>query len=357
MLGQTRRGKMGKVEVTIATWNRFVPRNLSIHPDLVGAEHVFGFEETEIKIILPSIKHLPTEPNQKGPLSFNGWREQNGKKSPIQYTVNSVDIEVEAKEKILLPCEVLDVSPCAHEIISKEQQEYLNHLVAVYGSTAERAFDLWIKTLRWKCNNSVIGRPEISGCESGWPTYLVAKPQDKRVWIAPQVIVARGLKMVTVEMWADVENSLKHGCTSPVYIDLMMDANEHIKLADLQRATVDIAIACETFLRMILARALPSNLQPAVVTYIDDANIRQVIEKFIPEVLNDTERKNFNRIKSKLHILFDIRNKIVHKADMSDLTKNVCGSFIEIANKLFEIKVPNLSIGSTGVTGAKSGQR
>lgn len=348
---------MEKVEVTIATWNRFVPRNLAIHPDLLGAEHSFGFEEAEIKISLPSIKHLPTEPNQEGPLSFNGWREQNGKKLPIQYTVNAVDIEVATKEKILLPCEVLDVSPCAIEIISKEQQEYLNHLVAVYGSTAERAFDLWIKTLRWKCSNSAVGRPEISGCESGWSTYLVAKPQDKRVWIAPQVIVARGLKMVTAEMWADVENSLKQGCTSPVYIDLMMDASEHIKLAGLQRATVDIAIACETFLRMILARTLPANLRPAVVTYIDDANIRQVIEKFIPEVLNETERKDFDRIKSKLHILFDNRNKILHKADMSGLTKKVCESFIEIANKLFEIEVPSLGIRKTGVPSAKLGQR
>jgi hypothetical protein len=301
---------------------------------------------------------LPTEPNQEGQLSFNGWREQNGKKVPIQYSVNTVDIEVATKEKILLPCKVLDVSPCAYKIISKEQQENLNHLVAVYGSTAERAFALWIKTLRWKCNNSAIGRPEISGCESGWSTYLVAKPQDKRVWIAPQIIVAMGSKMVTPEIWADVENSLKQGCTSPVYIDLMMDANEHIKLDDVQRATVDIAIACETFLRMILASTLPSNLQPAIAIYIDDANIRQVIEKFIPEVLNDAERKDFNKIKSKLHILFDNRNKIVHKGDMSSLTKKVCESFIETANKLFEMKkVPTLGMGKKEVPGTELGRR
>jgi len=68
------------------------------------------------------------------------------------------------------------------------------------------------------------------------------------------------------------------------------------------------------------------------------------------------ERMDFNRIKSKLHILFDNRNKIVHRADMSGLTKKVCESFIETANKLFEMKVPNhLGIGKIGVPVTKLG--
>ena len=324
-------------ELCLVSWNRFVPRNLSIHCDLVGAAHEFIFEESQITIKLPSVKHLPTEPDHEGPLTFDGWREVDGKKIPEEYHVNSVDIEVSIPEEITLPSKVLEVSPCAYEIISKSQQEYLNGLANKNSSIAERAFDLWIRTLRWKCDYSAIGRPEISGCESGWSTYLVAKPQEKRVWIASSVIVIMGSKTVTSAMWEATGDSLKARCTPPVYIDLMMDAAEHIKLDDLQRATVDMAIACETFLRMLVAKNLPDNIQSSVASYIDDANIRQVLEKFVPEILSNPGKNDLKKIKNKLHTLFDTRNGIVHKGRTAQLTKELCESFLETTRKLLSL--------------------
>jgi len=175
-------------KLTLVSWNRFVPRNFSIVRDLVGATHQFIFEGSQINIKLPSTRHLPTEQNQEGSLTFSGWREVDGKKIPAEYYVNSIDIEVSIAEKIALPPKVLEVSPCAYELIPKNQQERLSDLANECGSIAERAFDLWIRTLRWKCDNSSIGRPKISGCESGWSTYLVAKPQEKRVWIASSTL-------------------------------------------------------------------------------------------------------------------------------------------------------------------------
>lgn len=328
------RKTMEQTVLNLVSWNRFVPRNLSIHRELVGAAHQFNFEESQITIKLPTTQHLPTEPNQEGPLSFNCWKEVDGKKIPEQYHVNSVDIEVSIAEKITFPSKVLEVPPCAHEIIPETQQEHLNVLASKNSSVAERAFDLWIRTLRWKSDYSAIGRPEISGCESGWSTYLVAKPQEKRVWIAPSIHVVRGVCTVTPEMWEAVMASLKNGCSPPVYIDLMMDAAEHIKLDDLQRAIVDMAIACETFLRMIVARNLPDNIQSSVASYIDDANIRQVLEKFVPEILCNQGKNDLGKIKSKLHLLFDTRNGIVHKGQTANLNKNLCESFLETTRKL-----------------------
>lgn len=326
-------------ELTFVSWNRFVPRNLSIHRDLVGAEHEFISDGNHITIKLPSANHLPTEPNREGSLSFNGWRDVDGKKIPEEYHVNSVDIEVSIAEKIVLPSKVLEVSPCAYDIIPKTQQERLTGLANKSSSVAERAFDLWIRTLRWKCDYSAIGRPEVSGCESGWSTYLIAKPQNRRVWIAPSVLMIMGSKKVTHEMWEAAGDSLKVGCSPPVYIDLMMDATEHIKLNDLHRATVDMAIACETFLRMLVAQNLPINIPSSVASYIDDANIRQVLEKFIPEILGSTGNNELRKIKNKLHSLFDTRNRIVHKGLTAQLTKNLCETFLETTRKLLSLNV------------------
>lgn len=331
---------MELTKLNLVSWNRFVPRNLSIHCALVGAAHQFVFEESQITIKLPSTQELPTEPIGKEPLTFNCYKEIEGKKIPEQYHVNAVDIEVSIAEEITLPAGVLEVSPCALEIISKPQQEHLNGLASKCGSIAERAFDLWIRTLRWKCDNSAIGRPEISGCESGWSTYLIAKPQERGVWIAPMVFeITIGARTVSPEMWETVGAALKVGCTPPVYIDLLMDAAEHLKLDDLQRATVDMAIACETYLRMLVARNLPNNIQSSVSSYINDANIRQVLNKFVPEILGNQDKKNLIKIKSNLHSLFDSRNDIVHKGQTGKLNKNLCESFLVATKKLVDLDV------------------
>jgi hypothetical protein len=329
---------MTRAKMTIASWNRFISRNLSIHPDLIGAAHEFSHEQHKITIRLPSIKHLPTEPNRGELVTFNHYTEVDGKKTPIQYWVHVVDVLVEIPVKVSVPREMLDRPPNAFEIVSKNQQKYLNQLASTHGAIAERAFDLWLRTLRWKCDNSAIGRPEISGFESGWSTYLIAEPEDKEIWIAPMVFQAKGSKIVTPEVWEEVRSSLDSGLAPPVYADLVMDAIEHIKLGDLQRAVVDVAIACESFLRTLVAVSLPTGLQDSIITYIDDANIRPILDKFIPDILDPLEKKELDKIKGKLHAIFDVRNKIVHKGSGSGVTAEMCRGYIETAKRLIALR-------------------
>ena len=329
---------MTLIRLATASLNRFVPRNLSIHPDLVGAVHEFIHEKHRINIALPLPQHFPTEPNQGELLTFSHYREVNGKKIPSQLWVHAVDVVVAIPEELSVPREILDRPPNAFEIVPKAQQEHLDHLAATYEAVAERAFDLWIRTLRWKCDNSAIGRPEITSYGSGWSTYLVAQPQDQRIWIGPMVFQLKGTKMVTPDIWEEAGTSLKLEVTPPVFIDLIMDAAEHIKLGDLRRAIIDMAIACEVFLRMLLAKSLPPDLQACIVTYVDDANIRPVLEKFVPDILSKAERKELDKIRSKLHALFDIRNEIVHKGRVSELTKERCDAFLEATKELVALR-------------------
>ena len=329
---------MALTRLAVASWNSFVSRNLSIHPDLVGATHEFPHEQHVVTIALPSRQHLPTEPLRGELLTFNHYTEVDGKKTPIQLWIHAVDVTVSITEQVSVPREILDRAPNAFEIVSKEQQEHLNHLAATYQAVAERGFDLWIRTLRWKCDNSTIGRPDISGFESGWSTCLIAKPEDKRIWIAPMVFQVRGGKMVTPEVWEEVRSSLDFGLVPPIYVDLVMDATEHIKLGDLQRAVVDMAIACESFLRTLVAVSLPTGLQNSIVTYIDDVNIRPILDKFIPDILDSLEKKELDKIKGKLHALFDVRNKIVHKGSGSGVTAEMCREYLETAKRLIALR-------------------
>lgn len=329
---------MDLAQFAIGSWNRFLTRNLSIHPELVGAEHKFQYEDHQINISLPSSSNLPTEPCSGERLRFNVYTETEGRKIPSQLWVQSVDVTVSIVEKVLLPTEITKHPPNRTDLVTKTQQEALNKTAAMHGIIAEKAFDLWIRTLRWKVDNSSIGRPEISGHQSGWSTYLVAQPDGKEIWIAPVSLVANASKMVTPETWEVVASALQANRTPPVYVDLVMDATEHLKMGDLLRATVEMAMGCEIFLRTLVAERLPTDLHASIAEYLDDANVRRVLDKFFPDILNPEELLHLKKIKSELHQLFDLRNMIVHKGHKAALSREHCEKFLKVSKKLLSLR-------------------
>jgi len=281
---------------------------------------------------------VPSEPCTGERLRYNHYTEIDGKKNPLQFWVESVDVTVKRTDVVSVPSELLERHPNQFELLSKGQQDELERLVVLLGAVAKRAFDLWIRTLRWKCKNSSIGRPEISGHNSGWSTCLTAQPSGHRIWLAGVTFTARASKMVTPAIWETAGCALRAGRRPPVYIDLLMDAEDHMKMGDLPRAAVEIAMSCEVFLRSLLADSLPPALQPSVSQYIDDANIRQVLENFSRDILSTEELKVVKRIKRELHKLFDARNAIVHKGITADLTQPLCKSWLEAATLFLEIR-------------------
>lgn len=169
-------------QLRVGTWNRFLTRNLSIEPRLVGSQHEFLFGPYRICVAIPSTEHINPQPGRGTRLWFDYYTEIDGKPKPLQLWVESVDVIVKGAEEVSLAAEVLRRAPNQTELIPKAQQEKLSSLVVEIGAIAERSFDLWLKTLRWKSWNSSIGRPEINGHESGWPTCLVAQPNWERIW-------------------------------------------------------------------------------------------------------------------------------------------------------------------------------
>ena len=80
-------------------------------------------------------------------------------------------------------------SPISHRKLSK------------YGDISRRAFDHWIRTLRWKADNWRIGLPEVYGAETGWSTYLQVKETQKMVWVGTQIFAVPAEKAVTPTIW------------------------------------------------------------------------------------------------------------------------------------------------------------
>lgn len=328
------------IPLALQSWDRFRIRNFAVEPDLQGKSLEFAHREHQVQIQLPSVSTdlsddelLKRDINQEG-ISFNSYKEIEGRKVPSFYWIYEVDVYIVIPDLVNLPEEILSRPPKAFDILSEAKQKYLDGLAEKYGELAESAIDIWIRVMRWKCGDSSIGRPEIHGVETGWSTYLIQNSIKQRVWASTQGYRVEKVKVVSGQEWNDVEDALKNNLMPPVYYDLMFDGEEHLKHGDLQRAVVDFAVACESCLRIYVGKNLSKGLSHLSKKQLDETNIRQVLTKIFPTLLRNDQKQAFNGIEPKLHQLFDDRNTIMHSGQKENLTVNKCYKHRETTRRL-----------------------
>jgi hypothetical protein len=325
-------------KIDLSSWSRFLTRDLIVSPELLGLACEFQFEKGQIRIEIPTADNLTDSEDNDSALKIFSYKVKNGRKIPVAIAVRFVDVLVCLNRKVNLPKEVLTRHPNPIALLSREQQKLLDELTTAHYDVASRAFDLWVKTLRWKSGKGAIGRPEVHGFESGWSTYLLDNTTKWRFWATPLTLSVILHKPVTLSEWNEAEKALQLGQKSPVYIDLMFDGIEQFKLGDLQRSVVDLAVACESYMRARVMQNLPGGLTNAVLNYIDEAPIQRVLDKFFAETLSDEQNRRLESIRSTLHQLFDARNDILHSGRKEDLSSADCKKYIEATKKLIAIE-------------------
>lgn len=327
---------MDKINIKISSWNRFITRFLVVAPDLLGKELQFKFEDSSVKIKLPGDEHINQGKDYDNLVSIGARRARDNK--PIEYDIHKVDVEVSLAYQTEVPSEVLTRSPNAYDLISEQKQKKLNETADAHKLIAGRAFEYWIRVVRWKCMNSSIGRPERHDYESGWGTYLIDDISTKKIWVGSRVAHLRDYKTISLEQWDNIDSALQQGLWPPIYFELIHDAEEQIKIGEYNRALVDLAVACETYMHIKVLRLLPKDLDQPFVKHIERANVRIFINNFFPSFLGDNERKQFKELKSNLHELFDQRNNLLHTRHMDELTFDECQEYLKTASKLISIK-------------------
>lgn len=101
---------------------------------------------------------------------------------------------------------------------------------------------------------------------------------------------------------------------------------------------IDIAIACEVFLRSRVLFALPAGIPAAIITSIESTNVSQFVAKFFPDLLNACGKSEFKPLSKELTSLFDARNKIMHMDNNERSTSDQCVRFIALTKKLFDLE-------------------
>jgi len=275
--------------------------------------------------------------NRDSVVTIKSYREEAGCKLPLAVSVKSVDVQVDLDEVVTLPEEVLTRQPNPVDLLSKEQQTQLDKIMNSHTDFADEAFDRWIRILRWKSDNGSIARPEIHGLDSGWGTHLLDSATKRRFWRSGVTVTVYLDHAITLQIWHDVEATIKQGQESPVYVDLMFDGIEQLKVGNLQQSVVHLAVACEAFMRTRVMQNLPKGLSATVVKYIDEAPIRQVQERFFKDTLDNEQKKVLKSTNSRLHQLFNARNTVLHSGRKEDLTSADCQQYIGATKKLITI--------------------
>jgi len=326
---------MKRHKAKIKSWNRFLIRNLAVAPEVMGQEHIFPFENSTVSIKIPSIDQVDRGKGFDEVASVGARRTVDNE--PLEFNIHKMDVEVSIPITVSIPLEVLDQPANAYDLFSDEEQSRLNKIAEQHQSIAEKAFEYWLRVTRWVCDDSRIGRDQVEGFRSGWSTYLIDTERNTKVWIQGHVFHVSKYKTLKPEEWQEVQSRLSNGSQPPIYVELKHDAEESIRLGDYRRSLVDMAMACETFLRLAVLQKLPAELNNKLVSYIEEGNISQYIDKFFPEVIDEAANRQFKKLKSDLFMMFDRRNKLVHMGKDDGIDEILCRKFLKVTQELLSI--------------------
>nr|OEE29953.1 hypothetical protein OAM_00775 [Vibrio cyclitrophicus ZF14] len=303
----------------------------------MGSNHYFIYDNYEVEI------QLPYETGERQCRAVS-WRIIDSVEVATEYIVNEVQVSVVLKDQnIDLPEESLSSNNIDHSHFSAEQQSKLASLLQLHTGVSKGAFLYWLDMMRWTCNDSTIGKSQPFSNESGWSTYLVSGDISKRIYSSTSTIQVLSKAPVSVAQWYKVQQKVTNETVFPMYIKFMFDAQESMRLNSAERAIVELALACENYLRYSVFSLLPDSLRQDFVEYIEEANINQYLNRFFKNSFDSAYLKNvkFKDLKSDISSLLSKRNKYMHMGKMDGANKESYVRYLKATNHLFTLKIEN----------------
>ncbi|MBD8525315.1 hypothetical protein [Pseudomarimonas arenosa] len=314
--------------------DRFRARTFGIEAALIGAKSTFAYEGRQVSVALPQLDQVGDRHDENAAAVCSARRGN----SPLYYSIRFIEISIELNESLELPESIVEPAADPYSLLSIDQRKLLDEVGGKYAQLALGAFAHWIAVLRWVTGYHWICRDERIDTSTGWPTRLVDMQSGRDAWTFRQVINIRGYPPIRMSHWEKLAEVLKRGAVPPIYAVLYGDAMDHIANNEHRIAFVDLAVACEVFLRMSVLSSLPVSLSGAALAVIDNANINQYVTHLYPELLSASVRDMYKKdLKPELSSLFDKRNKVLHSAHFEVATPENCRRFAKLCGQLFQL--------------------
>lgn len=323
--------------ISAKTWNRFITTNLCVAAEVMGSIHEFEFENHNVTVRLPKPEHADRDERIDDVASLISYRSDT--KEPLLYSVLKVDVEIAIPSEISVPDEVLSKPPNQFEHFSDEQKNAVDSICKQFSDLAEKAFQYWLDIIRWVSGYALIGQPSISDFESGWSTYIMENATNHRVWGESVNITVYLDSEITKEHWEKALEHLVSGDVIPMHLRFLHDAKASIRNGQYEKAIIELAMACEIYLRYSVFEFIPNSTPAQLKTYIKEANINQYASKFFKELVPDSQASNYKKIAKDISSLMSRRNSYVHMGLLDDADDKLCRRFTDMAEKLFNISL------------------
>jgi hypothetical protein len=308
---------MTYVDVPTNAIRRFSLDRFCITPELIGAKHEFVFEEMPVTLRLPPL-HKEEVPFDQRRIDCYLWKSAGH--VPVEYQVNNVDVEIELEKTIRVPEQVLKLHPNQFNLFEQHEQKQLNKTVAETGDVAARAFELWLRVIRWKSAIGHIGEPRIHyATVDGGGAVLRERATGHRFWLQGHTITGVGRRAVTVPQWDATQIALAAAKVPPVWFDFLFDGEMRINNKDLVGGVLSLAIALEVNIRTVFSRELQrGTIEPVVLEIFDQTNLRALLNRIKKLRYWNKEWEAVTDF-SIFNSLMNYRDRAMHSADTEKL--------------------------------------
>jgi hypothetical protein len=313
------------VDIALGGFSGIQLDNFKIAPEVVGASLTFQSAGRTVQI------KLPTDVNQEANYTCQHWKADD---KPYSYNLHRLFVRADFGEQLDLPPEILGKPTNQFDLIPTLQQDQLETLAYSFALTADTLYNRFLGVVRWKMLDGVFGRPEHQDFP-GW-TKVIDWASDASVWGKGGMLKVCYRLPVTADDWSQIEAALQNDGTSPIYFDLLFDAEQHYEARSLNRCVVETAMACEVYVKERITTHLPKPLSPVARSLIERARMPDQF-KMLRETLTPAEEQQFDGIRPNLNQLIEARNKVVHTGKNDGLTDPICLDFLHTARSLLTL--------------------
>ncbi len=301
------------MKIEAASWNRFNSDWLAVTREVLGRKHRFNFEGRHVEVCLPQEEHADRGKGYDEVAECIRWKKQNGKDIPENFHIFKVDLTIDLEKPIEVRKALLEFAPVRRELITETKAKLFDKIIEEHESLALKAFDYWIRVVRWKIGFWLIGQPEIQTPRSGWGTYLIEKDGGKRFWAGSHEFTIRFTKAVTIEEWDVIQEALSERREPPIWIEFLFDAQHKLEMGDKSGCILSLAIACESIFRHAVYNQFPDvkHVDERLIDTFNEINIRAIFRNITKFRFWDKNWKK-NCDWSRINEIFNLRNSVVH---------------------------------------------
>jgi hypothetical protein len=241
-------------------------------------------------------------------------------KIPVEYQVNNLDVEIVLELPIRVPEKILHLHPNQYDAFTPREQEELSRTVTEMGDIVSRAFEHWLRVLRWKSGVGHIGEPSVRyAAGDGGGTVLRERATGHRFWLQGHTITAYGRQAVSLAGWKSTQTALNTNKEPPVWFDFLFDGEMRINNKDLIGAVLSLAIALEVNIRTIFSRELQKGtVEPTILEIFDQTNLRSLLNR-IKKLRFWSKEWDAATDLSTFNSLMNYRDRVMHSAETKNL--------------------------------------